>query len=34
MIKKSNGVINRAIITPDKHAPLHDKQRLMWSAKR
>ena len=25
MKKKSNGVINRAIVTPDKHAPLHDK---------
>ena len=24
MPKKKNGVIKRAIVTPDKHAPVHD----------
>ena len=25
MKKNSKGVIKRAIVTPDKHAPIHDK---------
>ena len=25
MKKKKNGVLRRAIVTPDKHAPIHDK---------
>ena len=25
MVKQKSGVVKRAIVTPDKHVPLHDK---------
>ena len=28
MVKNKAGIVQRAIVTPDKHAPLHDKKAI------
>ena len=32
MAKRDNGVVNRAIVTPDKHFPLVDSPAITWGA--